>query len=66
MKTKARTLIAKTRTLIEEGDVESAEDMSKMAVAALDKAAQKGSLHKNNVSRRKSRLHNAINKAKNQ
>ena len=46
-------------------DLSNAENMSKLAVAALDKAAQKGSLHKNNVSRRKSRLHSALNKAKN-
>ena len=40
--------------------------MSRLAYTALDKAAQKGPLHKNNVSRRKSRLHKALNKAKNQ
>ena len=65
VRTKAKSLISKTRNLIEQGDLEGAENMSKLAVAALDKAAQKGSLHKNNVSRRKSRLHSALNKAKN-
>ena len=66
LKTKAKSLITKTNNLIEQGDIESAESMSRLAYTALDKAAQKGPLHKNNVSRRKSRLHKALNKAKNQ
>jgi ribosomal protein S20 len=56
----------KTRNLIDDGDLSAAEDMSKLAVSALDKAFQKGPLHKNNVSRRKSRLFKALNSAKNQ
>ena len=66
LRTKARSLILKTRNLIDEGDLSAAEDMSKLAVSALDKASQKGPLHKNNSSRRKSRLFKALNKAKNQ
>jgi|TARA_B110000263_G_scaffold233022_1_gene229561 small subunit ribosomal protein S20 len=64
LKTKAKSLVTKARIHIEEGNLEAAEDMSRLAFAALDKAAQKGSLHKNNVSRRKSRLHKALNGAK--
>lgn len=66
LRTKARSLILKTRNLIDEGDLSAAEDMSRLAVSALDKASQKGPLHKNNVSRRKSRLLKALNRAKNQ
>ena len=38
------------------GDVEAAERAVKDAVVALDKAAQKGAIHKGNASRRKARL----------
>jgi small subunit ribosomal protein S20 len=34
------------------------------AVKALDKAAQKGIIHRNNAARRKSRLMKALNKAR--
>jgi small subunit ribosomal protein S20 len=46
----------KARAAIDSGDVEAARDATVLAVSALDKAAEKGVLHKNNASRRKSRL----------
>lgn len=52
----ARSFIKKARAAIENGDKEAAEMAVRDAVSALDKAAQKGVLHKNNASRRKSRL----------
>jgi small subunit ribosomal protein S20 len=52
----ARTYIKKTRLAIEEGNLEDAQEASKLAIIALDRAAQKGVLHKNNAARRKSRL----------
>lgn len=52
----ARSFIKKARVAIENGDKEAAEMAVRDAVSALDKAAQKGVLHKNNASRRKSRL----------
>jgi len=52
----ARTFVKKARLAIENGDVEVARAATMQAVSALDKAAQKGVLHDNNVSRRKSRL----------
>jgi len=52
----ARTYIKKARHLIEDGDLEQAEVQVAAAISALDKAAQKGILHKNSVARRKSRL----------
>ncbi len=63
-KTTARTHIKRARTLIETGDLDTAEDAIKEATKALDKAAQKGCIHKNNASRRKSRLMAMFNKAK--
>jgi small subunit ribosomal protein S20 len=37
-------------------DLETMESATMAAVSALDKAAQKGVIHKNNAARRKSRL----------
>ncbi len=54
---RARTFIAKAREAI---DSDSSEADTKAAVvqaiSALDRAAQKGIIHKNNAARRKSRL----------
>lgn len=52
----ARTFIKKARLAIESGKVEEARTATQSAVSALDKAAQKGVIHKNNASRRKSRI----------
>ena len=62
--TTARTYVKKARAQIETGDLESAEATIKLAQKALDKAAQKGIIHKNNAARRKSRLILALNKAR--
>jgi len=64
LRTKARTFVTRTRNLIEAGDIEGAEGSVRIAVAALDRAAQKGVIHENNASRRKSRLIKSLNKAK--
>jgi small subunit ribosomal protein S20 len=52
----ARTFVKKARLAIESGDVDAARAATIQAVSALDKAAEKGVLHKNNASRRKGRL----------
>jgi small subunit ribosomal protein S20 len=51
-----RRYIAKARIAIESGELDTAESRVKEAIKALDKAAQKGVLHKNNAARRKGRL----------
>jgi small subunit ribosomal protein S20 len=56
----ARTQVKKARLAIEAGNVEEARTATMEAVSALDKAAEKGILHKNNASRRKSRLMKAL------
>jgi small subunit ribosomal protein S20 len=53
---RARTFIRKARVQIAEGDIKDAVQATRLAVSALDKAAEKGVLHKNNAARRKSRL----------
>ena len=55
-KSRARTLVRKAFVEIEEQNLESAQEATAVAVKALDKAAAKGAIHKNNASRRKGRL----------
>ena len=52
----ARTHIKKAQRLAGVGDLERAEIEVASAIRALDRAAQKGIIHKNNAARRKSRL----------
>jgi small subunit ribosomal protein S20 len=59
----ARTAVKKARTLVDTGK-ETAPEAVEKAIQALDKAAQKGVIHPNNAARRKSRLMQALNKAK--
>jgi len=53
---RARTLVRKARAAIEEGVAVDARQATLDAISALDKAAEKGILHKNNAARRKGRL----------
>ena len=52
----ARTYVSRARVALNGQDLQAAEAATLEAVAALDKAAQKGVIHKNNAARRKSRL----------
>jgi small subunit ribosomal protein S20 len=60
----ARTFVARAKVAIAGKDLEVAEAATLEAVSALDKAAQKGVLHKNNAARRKSRLMKRLAAAK--
>jgi small subunit ribosomal protein S20 len=53
---RARSSIKNARSTLEAGDLEGAREATQKAISALDKAASKGILHKNNAARRKSRL----------
>ncbi len=53
---RARTAVKKARMALAGGDVEQATEAVRQASKWLDHAASKGTLHKNNASRRKSRL----------
>ncbi len=64
LRTRARSQIRRARSLIDAQDIESAEEAVRAAFVALDKGAQKGALHANNASRRKSRIMKALQKAK--
>lgn len=52
----ARAFVRKARTAMEGTNLEEARAATLAAVSALDKAAEKGVLHKNNAARRKGRL----------
>jgi small subunit ribosomal protein S20 len=60
VKSATRTFVKKARTTITRSPAESTEDL-RAAVSALDRAAKKGVIHKNNASRRKSRLMKLLN-----
>ena len=60
-----RTAIAGARRALGSGDAELAEPAIKHAISLLDKAVRKGILHRNNASRRKSRLAARLNQMKN-
>jgi len=62
-RSRARTYIKRVRRLIAEGRIEEAREVARLAVSALDKAAEKGIIHKNNAARRKSRLMKLLNQA---
>lgn len=60
---RARTFIKKTQKAIADGDMDAARAAFVDAQSALDKAAEKGIIHKNNAARRKSRLAAQLNAA---
>ena len=63
-RSRARTYVKRTRMLIAAGQIEEAEAAAREAVSSLDKAAQKGIIHKNKAARSKSRLLKRLSQAK--
>jgi len=63
-RTETRSAMARALRSVESGDVAEAETAVKEALSILDRAVQKGILHKNNVNRRKSRMAANLNKMK--
>ncbi len=53
---RARTFVGRARTAINSNDADTAKVAVVAAISALDRAAAKGVIHKNNAARRKSRL----------
>lgn len=62
IKSKVKTLIKNVETAISNGDKAAAEKNLKVAISEISKAASKGVYHKNNASRKISRLTLAVNK----
>jgi small subunit ribosomal protein S20 len=63
-RSRARTYVKRTRELIAAGKIEEAEGVALQAMRSLDKAAQRGIIHKNKAARSKSRLMKQLNQAK--
>ena len=55
-RSRVRTSLRALREALTKGDVKAAQDQYRETTSALDKSVQKGILHKNTVSRYKSRL----------
>ena len=55
-RTETRTILGRANRSLDSGDFETAQPAVLNAVRTLDRAAQKGILHKNNAARRKSRM----------
>lgn len=56
VRNKARTFVKKATDALAAGEVTPAAEAIREAMSQLDKAAQKGVIHRNNADRRKSRL----------
>lgn len=63
-RSRARTYVKKTRKLIAAGQLDEAQVAAQQAASALDKAAQKGIIHKNKAARSKARLMKQLNQAR--
>lgn len=63
IRTGVKTRIKKVLQQLAVGNLETARALAVQAQSALDKAAQKGVIHRNNAARRKSRLMRRLNKA---
>ncbi|MDE3092063.1 MAG: 30S ribosomal protein S20 [Chloroflexota bacterium] len=61
IRTTTRTEVRKANAVIVAGDTAAAEKATLAALSALDQAAQKGIIKKNNAARRKSRLMKKLN-----
>jgi len=61
IRSEVKTNITRAEKLIFSGELETAREAVVTAVASLDKAAEKGTIHSNNAARRKSRLMKKLN-----
>lgn len=53
---RARTAVKKARAAMDAGDLEQSAEAVRLAMKQLDHAASKGTIHKRNAARRKSRM----------
>ncbi|GEM00523.1 small subunit ribosomal protein S20 [Halolactibacillus halophilus] len=61
VKTEMRSMIKRVENLVNDNKVEDAKAALNVAIKKIDKAVQKGIVHKNNGSRQKSRLVKKVN-----
>jgi small subunit ribosomal protein S20 len=62
-RTETRTIVGRALRSVESDDPAEAQVAVQQAISVMDRAVQKGILHKNNVARRKSRMAARLNKA---
>ena len=63
VRSEVRTAVRKFREAVESGNAEEAAELQRAAARALDKAASKGVIHKNQAANRKSAMAKRINTA---
>jgi small subunit ribosomal protein S20 len=63
LRTQCKTNITKAERFIFTGKLEAARGAVAVAIASLDRAAEKGVIHPDNAARRKSRLMKKLNQA---
>jgi small subunit ribosomal protein S20 len=63
VKSKLKTFAKKVEEQIQKGDIDKAKEVLREAISSLDKAAQKGIIHKNKAARKKSTLMKKVNAA---
>ena len=63
VRSSVRTAVRKFREAVEAGNTEEAATLQRAAARALDKAASKGVIHKNQAANRKSAMAKRINSA---
>ncbi len=61
-RSRARSQVKLARTALQAGDSAAAKEAVMAAISELDRAAAKGIIHRNNASRRKSRLMKLLNR----
>lgn len=61
-RTKLRTQVKKLRSALSHNQSTEAQDLHGQTIATIDKAVQKGILHRNTAARHKSRLTRHVNK----
>ncbi len=62
VKTNVKSVVKNVRTAVEAGDKAAAAEALKVAEVAIDKAASKGVLHKNNAANKVSKLASSVAK----
>ncbi|MDQ0351080.1 small subunit ribosomal protein S20 [Alkalibacillus filiformis] len=60
-----RSAVKSVETAVKQNDASAAQDLLKTAVSKIDKAVQRGIVHKNNGDRKKSSLTTKVNKIAN-
>jgi len=63
VRTELRTYVKRFRQSVAGGDLDGAQEALKVASRALDQAASKGVIHRNNAANRKSELARRLNRA---